>query len=105
MCTEFNWNEFQPTALCAPLRFSWTFFLALYGPEYDRSRMKRLLWSPQSLKGTPSRPAVQSSRGSTGTVVFAEKLVSRAFHAALVTAKGSPLAFTTKKLTRFSVGW
>src|SRR2546430_13378043 len=31
----------------------------------------------------------QSSRGSTGTVVFAEKLVSSVFHAGFVTAKRS----------------
>src|SRR6184192_1137268 len=108
MCTEFSWNEFQPTLLLAPLDFSWTFFFALYGPAYARSLLKADECSPQSLKGTLSLPAVQSSRGSTGTVVLAEKFAFRVFHdpdTASVAAKGRPLSSTTKKLTRFWDGW
>src|SRR5690606_33764938 len=72
------------------------------------------LWRPQSLYGTPSRPTVQSSRGSTGSVLAAVKLSLSAFHAAVASsgsrsptlnASGSPLASTLKKFTRFWLGW
>src|SRR2546429_1234225 len=66
MFTSFVCVVCHPT-LCAPVAASpWTFFLGLYGPLYEASRIQERLWSPQSLYGPLSRPTVQSSRGSTG---------------------------------------
>src|SRR6267143_1285180 len=78
MWTEFNCVGFQPTALTAPLDFSWAFFFGLYGPENVRSLTQIESYTPQSLYGTKSLPTVQSNRGSTGitAVTPAERLVS-----------------------------
>src|SRR5918992_4895632 len=81
MFTEFRCCAFQPTLLCAPLAFSCAFFFALYGPPYDASRIQLGACAPQSLYGTPSRPTVQSNRGSTGTLLPATKFSADAFHA------------------------
>src|SRR5690242_4783510 len=92
----------QPTLLCAPLEFSCTFFFGLYGPPYESDRIQSDLCMPQSLYGTPSRPTVRSSRGSTakpvaGAVAAASSSVLRLFHVVgLVIATGSPAASTTK---------
>src|SRR5258705_451103 len=108
MCTELRPAGTQPTLLWAPLAFSCTFFFALYGPEYAASRMKSALCTPQSLKGTPSRPTVQSNRGSTVSAVDATRLAScagLASHVGSVIASGSPVVPSTrKKLTRFCDG-
>src|SRR6185436_4710646 len=69
MLTELSCVFTQPTLLCAPLDFSCTFFLALYGPPFGMLRIQVSRCGPQSLNGTLSRPAVQSMRGSI--VIFA----------------------------------
>src|SRR5689334_15358824 len=65
MLTEFSWVFVQPTELSAPLAFSCAFFFGLYGPPYASERIQSGACLPQSLYGTPSRPTVQSRRGSS----------------------------------------
>src|SRR6266571_4915836 len=110
MFTSFVCVGTQPTLSSASAACSWTFFLGLYGPLYEASRIHVRSCRPQSLYGTTSRPTVQSSRGSTAWVLPAAKFVSRvtggaAFQLAFVSASGRPLASTAKKLTRFCDGW
>src|SRR5262245_3363928 len=96
MLTELSCVFTQPTLLCAPLEFSCTFFFGPYKPPYVGDRIHVASCIPQSLYGTPSRPTVQSSRGSMGTV-FADASSSafRLFHVVgLETASGSPFAST-----------
>src|SRR6476661_3314192 len=98
MLTELSCVFTQPTLLCAPLAFSCTFFLALYGPPFGMLRIQVSLCGPQSLNGTPSRPAVQSMRGSTVMVaVFAASYSpSKAFHVVgFVMIVGRPVAAST----------
>src|SRR6267378_2326229 len=125
MCigTSFVCVVCQPTlfsALGAPC--SCAFFLGLYGPLYDASRIHPRWWTPQSLYGTLSRPTVQSTRGSTGLMLPARKFWPRQafadavsdgggdgssgglFHALLVIATGRPAASTWKKFTRLNDG-
>src|SRR5215217_2038197 len=95
MLTELSCVFTQPTLLCAPLDFSCTFFLALYGPPFDSARIQDASCRPQSLNGTLSRPAVQSMRGSTVMVaVFvASSSASLAFHVpGDMTISGKPAA-------------
>src|SRR5947208_13729278 len=66
MFTSFVCVVCHPTLFSPLAASSWTFFLGLYGPLYEASRIQERLWSPQSVHGTLSRPTVQSSRGSTG---------------------------------------
>src|SRR5687768_5886223 len=95
MLTEFICPVVQPTVLCAPDACSWTFFFALYGPPYADERIQPPSCVPQSLNGTSSRPTVQSSRGSTGTVLKAAvKFALFAFHVLLESASGRPAAST-----------
>src|SRR5688500_9519317 len=106
MGTEFSCAGAQPTLLSAPLALSWTFFFALWAPPKRGDRIQSGSCGPQSLYGTPSRPTVQSSRGSTGVAAPAVKFALLVFHAGSVRASGSPVvASTAKKLTRFCDGW
>src|SRR5688572_26239609 len=99
MFTEFCCAGAQPPAFCsAPLAFSWMCFLGLYGPPYVGDRIHPGSCVPQSLKGTPSRPTVQSSRGSTGMVAddVASRLASRTFQpVGFDNAIGRPVAAST----------
>src|SRR5688500_10752151 len=104
MLTELSCVFTQPTLLWAPLAFSCTFFFGLYGPLKVASRIQVAPWGPQSLNGTPSRPTVQSRRGST--VLFAVKAASysafSAFQVAgLVMIVGRPAASVTNEFTMF----
>src|SRR5437763_5779216 len=63
--TELSCVFTQPTLLCAPDDFSCTFFLGLYVPPFGMLRIQVESCRPQSLYGTPLRPVVQSTRGST----------------------------------------
>src|SRR3954468_4183053 len=95
----------QPTVVSAPLAFSWMFFLGLYGPAFSLSLAHVLLYSSQSLNGKPSRPTVQSRRGSTGVVKLpATNSASESFQAADDIESGRPAASTRKAFTRFCVG-
>src|SRR3954464_13233456 len=94
----------QPTVVSALAAFSWMFFLGLYGPAFSLSRAQVLLYSSQSLNGTPSRPTVQSRRGSTGVTVLATNSASESFQDADDIESGSPAASTLKAFTRFCVG-
>src|SRR5712691_7720764 len=106
MCTEFSCAGAQPTLLWAPLAFSWMFFFGLYGPPYPGARIHVPKCRPQSLKGTLSRPTVQSNRGSTVSAVDATNVALRVFHAGSVKDLGSPVTpSTTEKLSRFCDGW
>src|SRR5947208_985855 len=100
MLTELSCVFTQPTLLCAPLAFSCTFFLALYGPPFGMLRIQLEVCGPQSLNGTLSRPAVQSMRGSIVIVaVFdASYSPSNAFQVAgFVIIVGSPETGSTTK--------
>src|SRR5688572_651928 len=99
MFTEFCCVGAQPPAFCsAPLTFSWMCFLGLYGPPYVGDRIHPASCAPQSLNGTPSRPTVQSSRGSTVMVrdAAASRLASRVFQpVAFDSAIGRPVTAST----------
>src|SRR5947209_7146551 len=82
-------------------------FCGMYGPPFPWSRTHVMLYGPQSLNGTPSRPTVQSRRGSTGVVLFTEvNAVPWLFHVdGDVTASGRPVtASVLKKFTRLIDG-
>src|SRR4051794_11262099 len=107
MLTEFSCVFTQPTLLWAPDAFSCTFFLALYVPPFGMLRIQVESCRPQSLNGTPLRPAVQSTRGSK--FMFAVTAPRRswlsAFQPALFEiASGKPAASVLKKLIRFCDG-
>src|SRR5690242_17039530 len=110
MCTEFSCCGCHPAELdSAPLAFSCAFFFGLYGPPLTVSRTQpsARLYNPQSLYGTLSRPTVQSSRGSIGTVLScaSNQLLSAFQLLGSVTASGNPVAGSVlKKLTRFCEG-
>src|SRR2546430_8393619 len=120
MFTSFVCVVCHPTLFSPLAAFSWTFFLGLYGPLYEASRIQERLWSPQSLNGTLSRPTVQSTRGSTGLMMPPRKFwpfqtcdvsddggtgsSGGLSQAELVTASGSPAASTWKKLIRVNEG-
>src|SRR5438067_817491 len=108
MLSAFNCVGTQPTLLSAPLAFSCCIFFGLYGPEKPGARIHVGSCGPQSLYGTPSRPTVQSRRGSSAMLAddFASRLSLRAFHVLrLESDSGSPFASTWKKFTRFCDGW
>src|SRR5438067_3399795 len=108
MFTEFCCAGAQPTVASAPLAFSWMFFFGLYGPLKPGARIQSPLCGPQSLYGTPSRPTVQSSRGSSDTLAdaFASKLPSKVLKLfESVTAIGRPFASTRKWFTSACDGW
>src|SRR6476469_10656954 len=101
MFTEFSCVGTHPTLLSAPLVFSCAFFFGLYVPPYAGALIQPGACFPQSLYGTPSRPTVQSRRGSTGARFVEVKLALLAFHVGSDNASGSPAASTRKKFTRF----
>src|SRR5689334_9066543 len=111
MLTELSCVLTQPTLLCAPDAFSCTFFFALYVPPFGMLRIQVESCRPQSLNGTPLRPAVQSRRGSrVMAAVYVPVLsLSSAFQLADVgsseNAAGSPSGAVWKKFTRFCDGW
>src|SRR3954464_15153132 len=80
------------------------FFLGLYGPAFSLSRAQVLLYSSQSLYGIPSRPTVQSSRGSTGARLPATNSASESFQLGEDIERGRPVASTLNAFTRFCVG-
>src|SRR5262245_23133899 len=110
MSTEFSCDGCQPADVdSAPLTFSLAYFFGLYGPPLATSGIhsSSTMKYPQSLYGTLSRPTVQSSRGSTETVVrWPSMFKSSTFHVVESTmTSGSPVAASVlKKLTRFCVG-
>src|SRR5688500_6035657 len=107
MLTELSCVFTQPTLLCAPLAFSCTFFFGLYGPLNVSSRIQLAACGPQSLNGTPSRPTVQSRRGSTFIVAVLAASSSRLFAfqvPGLVIIVGRPAASVTNVFTIFCDG-
>src|SRR3712207_648130 len=98
MFTAFCCVGAHPPAFCSVLlASSWMFFFGLYGPPYAGARIHPDSCAPQSLYGTPSRPTVQSSRGSTGVSVAEVRLSLRVFQVAgLVNASGRPDAGSTE---------
>src|SRR6476620_1377232 len=107
MFTELSCVLTQPTLLCAPDAFSCTFFFALYVPPFGMLRIQVESWRPQSLTGTPLRPAVQSTRGSKFMLAVSAARMSllSAFQFGSESAIGRPAASVLKKLTRFCDGW
>src|SRR2546423_12632136 len=112
MRTEFCCVGAQPPATCSePLAASWAFFFGLYGPPLPTSLTQLsdplvTLTVPQSLYGTPCRPTVQSSRGSTALMSPATNCALETFQVAGAEIdNGSPAASTLKELTRFCDGW
>src|SRR6185369_8735839 len=111
MFTELSCVFTQPTLLCAPDAFSCTFFFALYVPPFEMLRIHVESCLPQSLNGTPLRPAVQSRRGSRFMFAVYVPVLSllSVFQVLAVgsweNATGSPSAPVWKKLTRFCDGW
>src|SRR6478752_5219542 len=108
MLTELSCVLTQPTLLCAPDAFSCTFFFALYVPPFGMLRIQVESCGPQSLNGTPLRPAVQSTRGSKFMVAVTaarRSWLSEFQPAGFESASGRPAASVLKKLTRFCDGW
>src|SRR5712675_582343 len=106
MLTALSCVFTQPTLLCAPEAFSCTFFFALYVPPFGMLRIQVESCRPQSLNGTPLRPAVQSTRGSKFmfAVTEARRSWSSAFHAGSENDSGRPAASVLKAFSRFCVG-
>src|SRR2546429_896238 len=74
MFTSFVCVVCHPTLFSPLAAFSWTFFLGLYGPLYEASRIQERLWSPQSLYGTDRKSTrLNSSHGYISYAVFCLK--------------------------------
>src|SRR5689334_6357123 len=111
--TELSCVLTQPTLLPAPDAFSCTFFFGLYVPPFGMLRIHVESCRPQSLYGTPLRPAVQSRRGSRFMFFVYVPVLSllSAFQVPLSppvgsweNEAGSPSAPVWKKFTRFCDG-